>query len=77
MDSQGDGTRGSAIATKGVGVVRISVESNALVPVSYTHLFYLRDASAGITSMPVKREPLMRPVRSAASTLSCAKARSR
>lgn len=31
VDSQGDGTRGSAIATKGVGVVRISVESNALV----------------------------------------------
>ena len=31
VDSQGDGTRGSAIATKGRGMIRISVESNALV----------------------------------------------
>lgn len=31
VDTQGDGTRGSAIATKGRGMIRISVESNALV----------------------------------------------
>ena len=31
VDSQGDGTRGSAIATKGRGMIRISVDSNALV----------------------------------------------